>query len=171
MPSCNYLHLFVVNWFSVQDEELKLLKEEVQGRPLRISFDETTIRSVVLCVIVGFVDDKGQMQQRVIKLGLYNESPEEKLTNQMSDHILTAIEGILSVPRRLLKVFARDGVSLNELCMLKLIGGLVIDPNTNKDTMIRGIYPEAINIKCLSHILDNCGADYTLAGIKLNRIE
>ena len=90
MPSCNYLHLFVVNWFSVQDEELKLLKEEVQGRPLRVSFDETTIRSVVLCVIVGFVDDKGQMQQRVIKLGFYNESHEEKLTNQMSDHILTA---------------------------------------------------------------------------------
>ena len=90
MPSCNYLHLFVINWFSVQDEELKLLKEEVQGRPLKISFDETTIRSVVLCVIVGFVDDKSQMQQRVIKLGLYNESPEEKLTNQMSDHILTA---------------------------------------------------------------------------------
>ena len=141
------------------------------GRPLRISFDETTIRCVVLCVIVGYVDDTGKMQQRVIKVGLYNEAPEEKLTNQMSDHILTAIEGTLQVPRTSIKVFTRDGVYLNELCMLKLIGAVVINPNTNKETMIRGFYPEAVNIKCMSHTLDNCGADYTEKKNQFNRVE
>ena len=60
------------------------------------------------------------MQQRVFKLGLYKESPEEKLTNQMSDHILHAIESTLGVSRDLIKVFTRDGVYLNDLCMLKL---------------------------------------------------
>ena len=143
----------------------------MKGRPVRISFDETTIRCVVLCIIVGFVDDNGKMQQRVIKVGLYNEAPEEKLTNQMSDHILTAIEETLLVPRTSIKVFTRDGVYLNELCMLKLIGGVVIDPNTNKETKIRGFYPEAVNIKCMSHTLDNCGADYTEKKIQFNRIE
>ena len=143
----------------------------MKGRPVRISFDETTIRCVVLCVIVGFVDDNEKMQQRVIKVGLYNEAPEEKLTNQMSDHILTAIEETLLVPRTSIKVFTRDGVYLNELCMLKLIGGVVIDPNTNKETKIRGFYPEAVNIKCMSHTLDNCGADYTEKKIQFNRIE
>lgn len=111
------------------------------------------------------------MQQRVIKLGLYNEAPEEKLTNQMSDHILHAISEVLEAPPKSLKVFTRDGVYLNELCMLKLTGGLLINPNTNKEVRMRGIYPEAVNIKCMSHTLDNCGADYTVGGIKYNRIE
>lgn len=150
---------------------MKLIRKETAGKALRISFDETTIRSVCLCVIVGFVDDKGKMQQRVIKLGLYNEAPEEKLTNQMSDHILHAITEVLDAPPKSVKVFSRDGVYLNELCMLKLIGGTVINPNTNREMLMRGYYPEAMNIKCMSHTLDNCGADYTVAGTKHNRIE
>ena len=85
-----------------QEEELALLRTEICGRKLRISFDETTIRSVVLCVIVAFVDGNGKMQQRVFKVGLYKESPEEKLTNQMSDHIIHAIETTLNVPRDLI---------------------------------------------------------------------
>ena len=56
-----------------------MLREEINGKNLRISFDETTIRKVCLCIIVGFVDGKGRMQQRIFKLGMYNESPEEKL--------------------------------------------------------------------------------------------
>ena len=122
-------------------------------------------------MIVAFVDAKGEMQQRVLKVALYNEAPEEKLTNQMSDHIIHAIEEVLDVPRYLIKVFTRDGVYLNELCMMKLCGGKVIDPNTNREITMRGIYPESINIKCMSHTLDNCGADYTVRGIKHNRIE
>ena len=78
------------------------------------------------------------MQQRVLKVGLYKEVLEEKLTNTMSDHIITAIEGMLGTERSLIKVFTRDGVYLNELYILKLIGGTVIDPNTNKETYIRG---------------------------------
>jgi hypothetical protein len=41
------------------------------------------------------------MQQRVMKLAMYNDSPEERLTNQMSDHLIHAIEGVLEVPRHL----------------------------------------------------------------------
>ena len=156
---------------ALQEEELQLLRSEINGRPLRISFDETTIQLVVLCVIVAFVDSKGQMQERVLKLALYNEAPEEKLTNQMSDHIIHAIEEVLAVPRYLIKVFTRDDDYLNELCMMKLCGGKVIDPNTNREIRMRGIYPNAINTKCLSHTLDNCGADYTVRGTKFNRIE
>jgi hypothetical protein len=103
---------------------------------LRISFDETTIRCVVLCVIVAFVDGNGKMQQRVFKVGLYKESPEETMTSQMSDHIIHAIETTLNVPRHLIKVFTRDGVALNDLCMRKLIGGEI--PNAN-DTRGRGM--------------------------------
>ena len=111
------------------------------------------------------------MQQRVFKLGLYKESPEEKLTNQMSDHILHAIESTLGISRDLIKVFTRDGVYLNDLCMLKLCGGQVTNPNTGRLFEMRGIYPDAFNIKCMSHTLDNCGAGYTVRGVKYNRIE
>ena len=44
-------------------------------------------------------------------------------------------------------------------------------PNINREMLMRGYYPEAVNIKCMSHTLDNCGADYTVAGIKHNCIE
>jgi hypothetical protein len=138
---------------------------------LRITFDETTIRCIVLCVIVGFVNGDGRMQQRVFKVALYKESPEEKLTNQMSDHIITAIEECLQTPKAFIKVFGRDGVILNELTITKLIGGEVIDPNTNKKIMMPGIYSKAINIKCMSHTMDNTGVDYRIKGVKFNRIE
>lgn len=155
----------------MKDEELKLLKEETEGRPLRISFDETTIRYVVLCVIAAFVDKNGKMQQRIIKVALYNEPPEEKFTNTMSDHILTAIEGTLGTHRSLIKVFTRDGVALNEMCIAKLAGGVITDPDTKRETVFRGIYPESINIKCMSHTLDLCGAEFTVRGVKHSRIE
>ena len=57
-----------------------------------------------LCVIVAFVDGNGKMQQRVFKVGLYKESPDEKLTNQMNDHIIHAIETTLNVPRHPLTI-------------------------------------------------------------------
>lgn len=106
-----------------------------------------------------------------MKLGIYDESPEEKLTNQMLDHIIYAIEETLEVPRSLVKVFTRDGVYLNQLCMTKLVGGAVTDPNTNQIIEIRAFFNNAVNIKCMSHTLDNCGADYTVGGKKFNRIE
>ena len=136
-----------------------------------MSFDETTIRKVCLSIIVGFVDVMGKMQQRVFKLGMYDEAPEEKLTNTMSDHILHAITEVLDATRSSIKVFSRDGVYLNELCMLKLVGGNVVNPNNNLEVFMRGYYPEAVNIKCMSHTLDNCGADYVVNGVKHNRIE
>ena len=130
-----------------QEEELALLRKEICGRKLRISFDETTIRSVVLCVIVAFVDGNGKMQQRVFKVGLYKESPDEKLTNQMNDHIIHAIETTLNVPRDLIKVFTRDGVALNDFCMKNLIGGEVQNPNDRDHVIqIKGLYEKTFNI-------------------------
>lgn len=124
-----------------------------------------------MCVIAGYVDDIGKMQQRVIKVALYNEAPEEKETNQMSDHIIFAVEEILQIPKCDLKVITRDGVALNELTVLKLIGGQVLNPNTNRLIQMPGIYPQAINIKCMSHTLDNTGADFKVKGVVFNRIE
>lgn len=117
------------------------------------------------------MDDSGRMQQRVMKLAMYNDSPEERLTNQMSDHLIHALEEVLDVPRHLIKVFTRDGVYLNDLCMLKLIGGPLVNPNDNRNISFEGLYSSAFNIKCMSHTLDLCGADYTIRGTKFNRIE
>lgn len=73
---------------------------------------------------MGFVDGNETMQQRFIKLGMYRRAPEELLATQMSDDIFQAITEVLNVPPKLVKVFCRDGYSLNELCVLKLIGGI-----------------------------------------------
>ena len=65
----------------------------------------------------------------------------------MSDHIIHAIETTLNVPRDLIKVFTRDGVALNDLCMKKLIGGEVQNPNDRDHVIqIKGLYEKTFNI-------------------------
>ena len=89
-------------------------------RKLRISFDETELNWVCFCVIVGFVDDCGRMQQRCVRLGLYIVQPEEFTTNTLSSFVIVAIEQILGVTdRKLIKVFTRDGVAIDELAIKK----------------------------------------------------
>lgn len=95
-----------------------MLRSETHGRPVRVSFNKTTIRSLKFYFILAFVDDSGIMQQCVLKLAMYKEVPKELLTNQMSDHIIYDMEGTLQAPRNLIKVFTRDCVSLNQLTEL-----------------------------------------------------
>ena len=158
----------------IQNEELELIRSEVKGRKLRISFDETTINWCCFCVVVGFVDDQGWMQQRVVRLGMYLEAPEESITNTMSSLVIVAISEILQVrDTTLIKVFTRDGVAINELAIKKLIGGEVRDPNRGGQHMIvfPAQYPSAFDIKCFSHTLDNCGGTYTQGGVTYSRLE
>lgn len=158
----------------IQDDELEEIRREIKGRKLRISFDETTLNWCCFCVIVGFVDDEGRMQQRVIRLAMYLEAPEESLTNTMSSFVIYAISEILQVrDTSLIKVFTRDGVAINELAIKKLIGGEVRDPIRGGNHMIvfPAQYPSASDIKCLSHTCDNSGGTYTVAGVTFSRLE
>jgi hypothetical protein len=68
----------------------------------------------------------------------------------MSDSIFQAITEVLNVPPKLVKVFCRDGYSLNELCDLKLIGGIFMNPSTNESMLMRGPFSGAVNMKCMS---------------------
>ena len=152
-------------------EEIKTLLLEIFERPLVVFFDETTLLYLMFCVIIGFVDDYGRKQKRVVKLNMYDESPEERLTNGMSSYVISVIEDQLHHPRHLIKAFIRDGVAINELAIKKLIGGMIEDPNTRQMVLYVGVYDKAANIKCFSHTMDNTGANYTRDKIVYNRIE
>ena len=89
----------------VREEELSLIRSEVKGKKLRISFDETELTFVCFCVVVGYIGDDGRMKQRVIRLALYVEAPEERTTNTMSNFVIVAITEALQVnDRKLIKV-------------------------------------------------------------------
>lgn len=119
-----------------------------------------------LCVILGFVDGNQTMQQRFIKLGTYRRITEELLATQMSDSIFHAITEVLNVPPKLVKVICR--YSLDELCVLKLIGGIFMNPSTNESMLMRGPFSGAVNMKCMSYALGNyreeCLADDGIEG-------
>ena len=157
----------------VREDELATIRKEVKGKMLRISFDETELNWVCFCVVVGFIDDNGRMQQRCIRLALYIVQPEEFTTNALSSFVIVAIEQILEVrDRNLIKVFTRDGVAINELAVKKLVGGEVKDPDHPTST-IRFVaqYPRATDVKCFSHTIDLCGGNYKKEGITYNRLE
>lgn len=152
------------------EQEKKLHLSEIAGRPIAVTFDETTITWCNFCVIVTFVDDKGNIQRRVVRLAQYSSSPEEEMGTQMSDLIIDVVDNVLNHPRELVKVFSRDGASINTLAVKKLVGGRVPVPNSRRIMEWTAQYSRAVDIKCYSHTADLCGADYTLLGVKHSRL-
>ena len=95
---------------------------------------------------------------------------EEKLTSTMSDFVIDVNDNVLKHPRNLVKVFGRDGAEVNELAIKKLTGAEFRDER-NKVIVWPAQYKCAFNIKCFSHTIDRCGADYKTNRIEKNRIE
>ena len=181
----------------VRQEELELMRSEVKGKKLRISFDETELLWVCFCVVVGYIGDDGRMKQSVVRLALYVEAAEERTTNTLSNYVIVAITEALQVHDRnlikvcaqitnisfdrsflsmlfgnIIKVFTRDGVAINELAIKKLIGGELKDPNNNDRVLVYpGLYPSAVDVKCFSHTLDLCGGTYKKQGVSYSRLE
>ena len=93
-----------------------------------MSFDETHLHFNNFCVNLSFVRE-GVLYDRCADLLQFDEAPEERYTNTMSDLVNHAIEVKLKHPRHLIKVFRRDGVyDVNSLAMDKLLGGTTKDP-------------------------------------------
>ena len=87
------------------------------------------------------------------------------------EHIPLIFENeVLGHPRHLVKVFCRDGAEVNELAIKKLIGAEFRD-DRNKIIVWPAQYKCAFYVKCLSHTIDRCGADYKYNRIEKNRIE
>ena len=142
----------------------------MSGKPICVTFDETTIVYCNMCVVVGFVNNDGVPQQEVISLEQFIDAPNEKKSNLLSDIVINALEVKLKHPKELVKVFIRDGAIINELAIKKLIGGTFAHPETGHATVWPAQY-NARNIKCFAHTIDRCGADYKVQGVRKNRIE
>ena len=55
------------------------IKCEINDRPISVFFDETQIVWINFCAVVRFVDDAGDIQERLVRLAQYKDSPNEKL--------------------------------------------------------------------------------------------
>jgi hypothetical protein len=153
----------------LREQEIDTIRAEIADKYIRVSFDETTIIKVNFCVVIGFVMD-GKMEQRIVSLHQFDKSPKELDHHHLSSWIIHAIETKLNHPKHLISVFTRDGVQINELAMTRLIGGHQIRKD-GVTVFVPAQYERAIDIKCMSHTIDRCGADFTSNGIKQNRIE
>jgi hypothetical protein len=109
------------------------------------------------------INDDGVPQQEVVALRQFVDAPNEKKTNLMSEHKLKQ-------PRRLVKVFVRDGALVNELAIQKLIGGVQASRNWSANIVLPQQY-SVCNVKCYSHTLDRCRVEYQLDKVIYSRIE
>ena len=98
----------------ILQNEISLLKEEIDGKYLSILFDGTTHVCEALVVIIRYIDDDWQIQQRICRLMLLSKSiTGEELARQ----IITAISTELGISSHLVVAAMHDRAAVNTVAM------------------------------------------------------
>ena len=123
------------------EEEEKTLKGLIQDKHLGVIFDGTTRLGEALAVVVRFVSDDWELEQRLLRIQLLSKS----LTGE---EIASELIKILSVnysigPAHLIAAM-RDRASVNNVAMRTL----------------KIVYPSIVDIGCFSHTIDLVGKHF-----------
>jgi hypothetical protein len=130
----------------VQEMEDRLIKRELQrvedatGYPplLSVVFDGTTRICEVFALVIRYVDEKLNIQQRLVSLSFLQKS----LTGaQTAAQIVHELFEYLKQPMDQVVCAMRDGASVNTLAIATLLA----------------LCPLLIDITCFSHAVNNCG--------------
>ena len=119
-------------------QEVAALEEDIAGRPVSIIFDGTTHVAEAMVIVLRFVDDNWQIQQRVCRLLLLSKS---MTGEELARQIISVLSTELSIPSSLVIAASRDRASVNEVAM----------------RTVTIVYNNIMDIGCYSHTLDNVG--------------
>ena len=122
----------------ILQNEISLLKKEIDGKYLSILFDGTTHICEALVMIIRYMDDDWQTQQRICRLMLLSKSiTGEELARQ----IITAISTELGISSHLVVAAMHDRAAVNTVAM----------------RTVSILYDKMMSIGCFSHTLDHVG--------------
>ena len=125
----------------IHQEELRLLKKEIQGKHLSVIFDGTTRFGEAMAVIVRFVDDDWCIQQRLLCLQLLTKS----LTGEeVARELINCLSVRYSISSEYLIASMHDRASVNSVAM----------------STLKIVYPTLLDVGCFSHTLDHAGEKF-----------
>ena len=119
-------------------EEMAKLKSEVEGRPISIIFDGTTHVCEAMVIVLRFIDDQWNIQQRVGTLKLLAKS---MTGEEVAHQIVSVISQELGIPSSYVIAASRDRASVNDVAM----------------RTVKVVYSSILDIGCFSHTLDHVG--------------
>ncbi len=122
----------------IHENEVQKLKQSIAGRNISVIFDGTTHVSEALVIVLRYVDDNWNIQQRVCRMMLLAKS----LTGEaLARQLLVALSTELSIRAELVLAFMHDRASVNSVAM----------------QTVSVLYTKMVDLGCFSHTIDNVG--------------
>ena len=126
----------------IRQQEQASIQKEISGKNVSVIFDGTTHVSEALAIILRFVDDQYQIQQRAVRVMLLAKS----LTGEELAHqLIVCLSTELGIKPDLFVAAMRDRASVNSVAMRTL----------------SIVFPNVLDIGCFSHTLDHVGENFT----------
>ncbi len=126
--------------FILEDEE-KSIRQEIKGKNVSVIFHGTSRLGEALAVLLRFMDDEFNLQQRLIRVQMLSKS----LTGEeIARELLTVLSVTYGIHPNNLLAAMRDRASTNNVAMRTLCI----------------IYPNVVDIGCFSHTIDHVGSKF-----------
>ena len=122
----------------IRHQEIDILKKEISNKSLSIIFDGTTHVCEAMVLVVRYISDAWEIQQRVCRMMLLAKS---MTGEEVSRQIITALSTELGIPSHLVVAAMRDRASVNDVAM----------------RTVSVIYNQVMDIGCFSHTIDHVG--------------
>lgn len=127
----------------ILEEERVRIKHLIKGQFLSVIFDGTSHSGEALAILVRFVNDSWVLQQELLAIQLLSKS----LTGEEVAHELIQVLSVsYSIPSDHLIAAMRDRASVNSVAM----------------RTVKIVYPNILDIGCLSHALDRVGEHFSI---------
>ena len=127
---------------SIIEKEKETLKTElslVDG--CSVIFDGSTRMGEALAIVVRFVDDEWNVQQRLIRLQVL---PKSLKANQLAQCLIQSLAVEYSIRPGVLLAALKDGAAVNHAAL----------------EQVKFFFPQLLDITCFSHTIDNVGKHF-----------
>ena len=131
----------------ILQEECSRTRSEVQGKYISIIFDGTTRLREVLVVVLRYIQD-WEIHQHLVRVDFLQKSLNAE---ELARQILSLLSVTLGVDSSNLIAVMRDGASVNAAAMHTL----------------KMMYPDMLDIRCISHTLDLVGDKFKAPNLSL----
>ena len=122
----------------IRQQKQASIQKEISGKNVSVIFDGTTHVCEALAILLRFVDDQYQIQQRAVRVMLLAKSLE------LAHQLIVCLSTELGIKPDLLVAAMRDCASVNSVAMRTL----------------SIIFPSVLDIGCFSHTLNHVGENF-----------
>ena len=122
-------------------EEQAKIKQEIEGKDVSVIFDGTTRLGEAMAVVVRFVSDEWEIEQRLLQLKMLAKS---MTGEEIAREVISVLSTSYSIGSNHLLAGMRDRASVNNVAM----------------RTIKVLYPHMLDVGCFSHTIDHVGEHF-----------